>query len=226
MNFEYFRAALTSNSGGAVSMEGQTRTAHLKGVASRAFARLYRFILKPETRAIHPYCPIVDKIDHLFHFLIAADYLGMKCFDDFEKNIAEHLVLNLLNDRRNLTSRHIWLVTKHHAFRSKLIWKILVASGVRPFLQEHLTATDYDEPFGSGHHDPKVWYAGITHCSELRESHELWTFDITKQVIETLKEGSIRFQQCGQKGALLFTEPLVSFLSANLKNTCRSQFII
>jgi len=146
-------------------------------------------------------------------------------FTAFQKIIAERLALTLLARRLDLTSDHIQFIASHNAFRSRVIWQVIVSSGVRPFLQEHLLQAcgagqkssfyingmlvDYHN---CGVADPAEWDKTIIHCRQLRNENRDYAFDVTSQVPRVLEAG--RDDSKKAKGAVrVYTDPLIDVIS-------------
>ncbi|KAB5551102.1 hypothetical protein GE09DRAFT_1240244 [Coniochaeta sp. 2T2.1] len=229
--FAYFRSALQKHGNSPTFSEGASRKICLQDIAAHTFARIARYALSPKPSDVkfdnwgitEPH----DTVRSLLDALIAADYLGLDAFTSFEKWVAERLALLLLFSRISLTSDHTRLIASHTAFRSKLIWRVVVASGVRPFLQEHMTpAPDHgcgsDKRPSPAHCTQSLWKDNLAHCRQLRADDQEYGLGVAAEISTTLKAG------VGCKGPSYhyfleptpYVDPLLAFVSIDLSNTC------
>ncbi|OIW34579.1 hypothetical protein CONLIGDRAFT_626613 [Coniochaeta ligniaria NRRL 30616] len=225
-NFGYFSRALETREGGAMFIEGQTQHVDLYDISTPVFGRLWKWILDPDRHLLGTNnWRVVEDFQLQFYLqtIVAADYLQFRNFEEFEKHIAERLALILLSDRRRLSSDHIKLVHDHTAFKSKLIWRVLVSSGVRMFLQEHLPEKGTDSPT-IGTDDPGQWIATVAHCQDLRTANPGYAISLATHVSETLKAGRDEDEKLQRAPfgysqfnptvpAISYTDPLLSFIS-------------
>ena len=140
-NFHYFEAGLSegrARPGERSFMEGSTQHFFLENITSKAFTRIITYIEKRTRLGIDHreglgYRPEV--VDDLLKAVIAADYLGLKDFDKFEKYLAERLAFSIAMNRLRLTPDVLLLVVDHRAFRSGIFWDVLVKAAVRVLLR-------------------------------------------------------------------------------------------
>ncbi|KAB5551101.1 hypothetical protein GE09DRAFT_1059600 [Coniochaeta sp. 2T2.1] len=184
-NFDYFRGALRDHNGQPAFVEGSKGQLHLQDIPAHIFARLIKYVLYPQYLQLNEedWENMEDEnLDNLFTLVIAADYLGMNRFADLEEKIAERVALTLLGDRRALSSAHINRLASHNAFKSKLLWDVVVESGVRPILQEHLIEEyDSDNPY------EKSWAEQLKHCQQLRDDNIEYAHGVAQRIPNTLK---------------------------------------
>jgi hypothetical protein len=115
-------------------------------------------------------------------------------FADFERLVAERLALSLLSLREELEARHLRLIASHNAFRSRLIWRVVVAAGVRPYLQEHRLYKKYGR-YRYGHNDPKEWDAIVRHYRQLMKHNQCFAYDVMREVPKVLTAGRDTFDE-------------------------------
>jgi hypothetical protein len=243
-NFAYLSTALEGDDRRPVSSEGTAGRVVLElHVSSRAFARVYKYALQPESYALDRTTTAKledESIGDLLAALLAADFLQFNNFESFETHIAERLAIQLLKSRRYVEHCHILLVmpeTQHPAFKSKLIWWVIVASGVRPLLQEHMLHADHaklidrhDAP-GPGHRNPAEWDAILVHCRSLRDEIPTYGFGVASRISGTLAAGRQEHETSGNKGAIVYYDPLLDFMSWNARESftmlpVRTRFIV
>ncbi|KAB5580198.1 hypothetical protein GE09DRAFT_1212650 [Coniochaeta sp. 2T2.1] len=229
--FAYFRSALRKHGDSPTFSEGVTRKICLQDIAAHTFARIARYALSSKPSDVNfdkagitePH----DTVTSLLDALIAADYLGMDAFTSFEKMLAERLALLLLFSRLSLSSDHTRLIASHTAFRSKLIWRVVVASGVRPFLQEHISPAP-DHGCGSDKIPPpahcmqSLWKCILVHCRQLRSDDKKYGLDVAAELSTTLKDG-VGFKAPPYSYNLEptpYVDPLLAFVSIDLSRTC------
>ncbi|KAB5580199.1 hypothetical protein GE09DRAFT_1212651 [Coniochaeta sp. 2T2.1] len=144
-----------------------------------------------------------EDLDNLFTLVIAADYLRMNIFADLEEKVAERVALTLLGDRRALSSAHINRLASYNAFRSKLLWEVVMESGVRPILQEHLIE-EYDP---NNPHDGQ-WAEQLKHCQQLRAVDLEYAHGVAQRISNTLKR-----EEDGK-----YPDPLIRFISFDISD--------
>ncbi|KAB5580196.1 hypothetical protein GE09DRAFT_1279171 [Coniochaeta sp. 2T2.1] len=221
-NFEYFEGALRTNGDQPVFREGLTRCFNFQDISTHTFSFILRwssfeYMLVSRSR---------PKVDGLLEALMAADYLGFKVMKQFTNFISARLAVELLLNRRKLTSAHLDLVARHNTSPNRwtnVVWEIFVKAGVRPFVQDFFADLDEssirrwkeDEVPGvgpaPGHGDIEQWKDIVRHCRQLREENDKYALQVGKAVVQMLKEERLRGVHntgTGTEGGLVYVDPL------------------
>jgi hypothetical protein len=215
--FDYFKEVL----GEAIDSERQTRSLNLDEISSETFALLLRYVQARDASALRALVfQDVGNVDQLIEVLIAADYLEITVFQEITELVCNRLAVEILLDRRKLTSSHVDLVALHitpETSWANCLWNVLAWAGVRPFLQDYFS--NWKETSSAvrgswpcpGHRDAEQWGLIVLHCRQLRQENDKHALDVAERVTQVLKSkrsGSASSAANGMHGSLSYLDPL------------------
>ncbi|KAB5551104.1 hypothetical protein GE09DRAFT_1240250, partial [Coniochaeta sp. 2T2.1] len=198
--FSYLKGALRANADRPVFLEGQNRSLKFDDISSHTFALLVRYALAPYSFTLEN----CDSVDRLLEALVAGDYLGVTSLIEFTKYGTARLAVELLIDRRKLTSAHLDLVALHNTSSNgwaRAVWHMFVKAGARPTAQDFYADLEKDSPLRRdfkggvsgasprpGHKDVEEWIDIVRHCRRLRKASGNYALQVGDSVVEMLKE--------------------------------------
>jgi hypothetical protein len=185
-NFRHFRDRSDQQDPGKETIH------HLKDVTTLTFARLVRWTQTSHDSYEDPANPdTVYTVKEILDQSIASHDLGLIKPSLHIIHISCLLATVLLRDRRKLTADHISLVMSHTAFSMNgQVFKVLVRSGMRPFLQGALMrkAPDWAPPRAlPGHADGQEWVSILKHCRQLRAENKEYAVCVAQHGADVLE---------------------------------------
>ncbi|KAH8905198.1 hypothetical protein BR93DRAFT_999352 [Coniochaeta sp. PMI_546] len=206
--FSYFKRTLVMGMNQAVLSGGQGHCLNLPKISSESFALLLRHAQDPTPETFAD----CNDIDQLLQVLIAGSYLGYMDFYRILRLISGRLAVELLVDRRKLTSAHLDLVTLHNTSSisstwGRNIWTTLAKAGVRPFVQEFFA--DLEETSAAvtgngprpGHRDLEQWRLIVRHCRQLRRENTKYAVEVRELVAKMLRNRRLAKSLVGTEAA-------------------------